>query len=409
MKIQVLLSIIAVFVFGTKLKSQNYTLEVLQDPVFDATYLNSIAQDSQGVMWFAGLKLVSYDGSSFNLLDAPNFGGFGNVVCGFNGELWVGGENGLFKFSNNTWDTIILPSTGTLSDMVLDKNGNLWCAFKNSDGKLAKYDGTQWISYATTSNGTALDAIVSLAIDNNNNVWIGLDNAIIRFSGTIWKLFNDVTNPEISVLGLYVFNIKAAQDNTVWADTGEGLIFYNGTTWKKPQTVLFENALTTAFAIDQQGIPWIASGDVFLFHEVVTSEYEYVYFPGHNFMPVTKMFVDKNNRIWSGGINSDTLYVITKPVSSTSSQTKSASFNLQIAPNPATNYLRLSFDVPIPSKGKLEIFDGLGKRRYVYEGDFASEKSIEIITTNYVPGLYHAILSLDNAGFSTAGFMVIDN
>jgi ligand-binding sensor domain-containing protein len=77
-------------------------------------------------------------------------------------------------------------------------------------------------------NGLGSDSVLSLAEDNEGNIWVGtLNNGVSKFDGKIWTIYNVasglIANPVLSI----------AQDgyNRMWFGTSEGLSIFSDNKW----------------------------------------------------------------------------------------------------------------------------------------------------------------------------------
>ena len=76
-----------------------------------------------------------------------------------------------------------------VSSIAIDKMGNKWI-FGSSGGGVVKYDGITWTPH-NTSSGMPSNNILSIAIDNNDTVWIGTNGSgWAYYDGTNWRTFN---------------------------------------------------------------------------------------------------------------------------------------------------------------------------------------------------------------------------
>ena len=64
--------------------------------------------------------------------------------------------------------------------MTVDSNNTIWVGTVDNtssggtlEGGLQKFDGVNWITYTQKSSGLINNWILELAVDKNNNIWIG--------------------------------------------------------------------------------------------------------------------------------------------------------------------------------------------------------------------------------------------
>ena len=105
----------------------------------------------------------------------------------------------------------------------------------------------QWTNYTNVSPAN------SIAIDNNNNLWVG-GSGVTKFDGTNWTSYPST----------YIRVIKIDPSGNIWAGTdGQGLFKYDGNTWSQYTTAdgLVNNTVH-AIEFDKSGNIWIGTGDV---------------------------------------------------------------------------------------------------------------------------------------------------
>jgi len=91
-------------------------------------------------------------------------------------------------------------------------------------------------------------------------------------------------------------------------------------------------------------------------------------------------------------------------VSSAANTPSASSFGLQLFPNPATNQVRLYFDLPIAAQTRVIVTDLLGKVVYKpapFEAE-AGEVQLDIPLNQYAPGLYLLHLQIEKQQISRA-------
>lgn len=144
--------------------------------------------------------------------------------------------------------------------MNIDRNGNIWIGTR--DGFLGKFDGQKWNTYDLKDFGFNCNGIFHLSFDADNNLsFIPLlifecctrfSNEITyspvfennRFAGfrtdtiqipfhisrfDILAKFNgdNLTTYPLSLMPLYVYDVKADINNNLWLATNKGLIVFN--------------------------------------------------------------------------------------------------------------------------------------------------------------------------------------
>ena len=103
----------------------------------------------------------------------------------------------------------------------VDSNNIKW--FITSDSVI-KYWNSEWQIFSS-ENGLPAGSLTTLAIDNNNTIWIGTQKqGIISFDGSEWVLY-DQYKPDITA-------IDVDSNNRIWLGDFHGMVYsYNGNEW----------------------------------------------------------------------------------------------------------------------------------------------------------------------------------
>jgi signal transduction histidine kinase/ligand-binding sensor domain-containing protein/AraC-like DNA-binding protein len=92
-----------------------------------------------------------------------------------NGEVWFGSDDGLFRFSDDKWESFArVPGSpkGTVRAFARARDGSLWMA-TNGEG-LIRFDGKQF-TRVTTREGLPMDLVRALYVDRDGMLWIGTE------------------------------------------------------------------------------------------------------------------------------------------------------------------------------------------------------------------------------------------
>ncbi|KAF0152801.1 MAG: Peptidase S8/S53 subtilisin kexin sedolisin [Ignavibacteria bacterium] len=186
--------------------------------------------------------------------------------------------------------------------MLQDKKGSIW--FGTFGGGLAKFDGIKWKVFNTFNSLLPSDVVYSLAVDNNNNIWIGTVDGLAKFDGINWEVFNE-TNSKIPSNMIYSLAIDK-QDNK-WIGTTKGLARLSRTNWKifdKRNSKIPHNHVTS-LAVDNENRLWAGTfGGLAKFDGVSWSLFKESNSP-LPYNDIYSLSVDKANKIyigtWGGG------------------------------------------------------------------------------------------------------------
>jgi ligand-binding sensor domain-containing protein len=129
------------------------------------------------------------------------------------------------QFTN--YDTINsdLPSNYVCGGVAIDTNNNVWVG---TDAGVAKFDGTNWTVY-TTANGLPVNIIACISVDNSNNIWIGTDgDGVAKFNGSTWTTYTIADG----LCDNGVHSIACDADSSIWFGSwGAGVSKLHDTTW----------------------------------------------------------------------------------------------------------------------------------------------------------------------------------
>lgn len=166
-------------------------------------HCTAIAEAPDGALWFGVTSgIVRYDGTTWTRYVAhsiPALAGVTPAAMAFDstGTLWIGNSRSagqpLVRFDGREWSafsTLDGSRLYTVPALVTDRNGTLWLATcsRSSDarergqGALARLDGTEWTVYPYAAANSPLPSsfVTSLAVDANNDLWIGTHNGLLR-------------------------------------------------------------------------------------------------------------------------------------------------------------------------------------------------------------------------------------
>jgi ligand-binding sensor domain-containing protein len=136
------------------------------------------------------------------------------------GNAWIGtskqdvicynaGKTVIYHAGNS-----IIPEDFVTYDIAIDKNDNVWIG---GSGGLLKFDGKEFILYDTQNTPMPVDYVKAIEVDSKNNVWFASCNisqgGIVKYNGHEWTVFT----PDNSVLPFYLIeNMTIDQMDNVW-------------------------------------------------------------------------------------------------------------------------------------------------------------------------------------------------
>src|SRR5690606_8925213 len=89
--------------------------------------------------------------------------------------------------------------------------------------------GPQWITYNTGNSNLPSDNVYSLAIDQNNTIWIGTDSGLAQFKNNKWIIYT-TSNSEIPSNN--ISGVSIDDFNNVWISTiDSGAAVFDHVNW----------------------------------------------------------------------------------------------------------------------------------------------------------------------------------
>ena len=179
---------------------------------------------------------------------------------------------------------------------IVNKDNIIWIG---TDGGLAKLDKTtEQITFYNHANTKIPDNhILSLALDNSGNLWMGSQySGIGKFNGASCQIFN--TKNSMLPMDQHNSVIEKDHNGNLWIGSLKYISKYDGKTWKTFET---GNVLSTYISIneikfDQNGIGWIGAswGLGKLSGDTLTQKYNNLD------KEINAIQIDKLNNIWIG-------------------------------------------------------------------------------------------------------------
>jgi ligand-binding sensor domain-containing protein len=160
--------------------------------------------------------------------------------------------------------TVYTFNSGPLGDNILtiaiDDSGNKWIGMQIWG--LQKFNGSTWLGFDWSNYGSI--EVNTVVIDNNKIIWVGagatnpIDGGLAEFDGSNWTLYNG-KNSGIQ----HVSAIAIDDSGNKWLGMyGWGLARFDGANWKvynRSNSLLPDNVVNT-IAIDDSGNKWIGTG-----------------------------------------------------------------------------------------------------------------------------------------------------
>ena len=201
--------------------------------------MRDIVEDDEGVLWIATTGGVSkYDGESFSTLVAYDeitvtysFTEQGDhfdiwdILIDRNGDLWMAGMNGVFRYDGKAFKPFPLPVVGTAKtseftpkmvySIFEDSDGVLW--FSTDGAGAVSYDGRSMKVYTEKANGLCSDRICEILEDSRGIMWFGSSGGGVSQykDGTFTTHLRSETFSRYTGWGRYMA-IHEDSDGNVW-------------------------------------------------------------------------------------------------------------------------------------------------------------------------------------------------
>lgn len=306
---------------------------VLQNQMESIGYINAIAQDATGFMWFGGANgLARYDGYELKIYryDDHQKGSLSHsyvncLLLDRSGNLWVGTREGLNLYNPETDDfsihrhpneTSTAISADDIRTVFEDSRGQLWLGTRSG---LYAFDRQRQTYHRYQLNAGFSDPmddniIWSIAEDQQGSLWIGNHTSGISRMDLATNSFQHFLNQTLDDEGIAQNDVRTVyvdSHNRIWAGTYGGGIFLfnrNEDTFEPFEHDYTHNEKSRTiwdFQEDRDGNLWIGDG-----HAVVMIDAESSYIsrfsynakdsesPG-NFV-VNELFEDRAGDMWVG-------------------------------------------------------------------------------------------------------------
>ncbi|HZV13504.1 MAG TPA: two-component regulator propeller domain-containing protein [Candidatus Kapabacteria bacterium] len=284
-----------------------------------------------------------------------------------------------------------LPADGLadslVSSIAIDHQNNAWIG---TDKGLSEFDGTHWTTY-TVQNGLPSNNIHCVACDRQGNIWVGSDGGASEYNGSSWKTYT-------STDGLVHNDVQAMTFDTsgnAWFGTYNGVSKFDGTNWSTYQhsdlrpdtTIIYNNVLSAA--VDKKGHKWFGTygyGVDEFYNDTVWTPYTW---PGAE-IPYARVYcvgVDSQGVVWIGTFTGGV------------SRYDGSSWTVYTKPNSGTNGLA---DYTVASL----TFDKLGNKWFgTYNGvsKFDGTNWTTYNTNNGIPNNIITAMAFDNNGYLWIG------
>src|SRR5271156_1028271 len=146
------------------------------------------------------------------------------------GNLWIGGDGGLFRWKLGTQATRYLDAVGrpVVVDVAVDHSGNVWAAIDAAGPQcgVRYFHNGVWGEYATAGFHSSALMSHTLFVDRAGAVWIGTENdGLYR----IWRGAVDHFSKNDGLSGHQVGLIYEDREGNLWVSTDGGVDLFRNT------------------------------------------------------------------------------------------------------------------------------------------------------------------------------------
>ena len=185
--------------------------------------------------------------------DATNM--YWTVAVGPNGDVWVGGNEGVARLDGETWTRFNedngLASNNALS-IAIGSDGVVWVG--EGEGRVSRLDGGVWTTF-TKDDGLVGGSVRDIAIGSDGTVWTYGVEWIYMYNDGIWI----PSTPDLAPVDLRFEGIAVDPDGVVWLPAGRyGVYMYYDGLWMK---FTYEDGVFSvnieSVAVDSAGVVWV--------------------------------------------------------------------------------------------------------------------------------------------------------
>ena len=302
------------------------------------------------------------------------------------GNLWIAGRNGLARYDGNNitiWDDSKLEDisiqNGSILSMNIDNEDNIWIGTMKYG--IVKFDGSQFTNYNSQNSGlpqsvtAATAGIKSIDFDKSHNVWISCtENGIVKFDGNDWTVYNK-DNSELPTNS--VNELKVDKTGNIWVCTNLGLAKYDNQNWTifNKENTGFPSDKFSKISIDNSNNIWVNFGKDF------GVDYGIIKFDGVDYTIYNKsnsglksntilaILIDSYDNKWLSvidnlGYNGVNVFKEDGVILTSVEEADNNLTEFVVSPNPANEFIELNIGnkglKPFVESVQIQIFDMLG-------------------------------------------------
>jgi len=223
------------------------------------------------------------------------------IETAVNNNLWVGTQNGLYRFDGLQWTHYTTDNALPNNRITSLNRGPQDQLFVGAESDLIIFNGTQWTPIPTSAMnmgscfGFEDGYILDIAVDSQNRLWASIGNAFTcYYEQGVWQRFFQNQSIQSS-------DIEFHPNGDMWlAGVGGNDSVARLTASGEWITYNLSNKRSTSLTIDSTGIVWAGFEDYY--HGISKFDGEtWLYVPGFQGGSVYDLESDMNGDVWSGG------------------------------------------------------------------------------------------------------------
>jgi len=252
---------------------------------------------------------------TFDKLKNTDSGILNNLLEDNHSNLWIGTNNGLLKY-NLTADKLQIFKQNAVDSNKIDNNNIKKLFFHKNKFLVCTDDGINVFDYK--SGKFIIDK--HIAITNINDaeqidsiLWIATENGLWKYDLSTKKTVIFKHNPmqKGTIISNQVLSLAIDNNNNIWCGTENGFGVFNTKTnifhsFNKPDGKTISSFLTTCLFKDSKGIVWVGTNDKGAYNfNTTTGEFHYYMTELYDSTSISEgsvsvIFEDSKNNLWIG-------------------------------------------------------------------------------------------------------------
>jgi ligand-binding sensor domain-containing protein len=198
------------------------------------------------------LFTVSAFSQSAELFDTNNSSITDNDLWGIsidrNGIKYLGTlKSGLITFENGKFKKLNKDNSpikgNAVTSIFNDSKGNIWLNYSQPNSAIAKFDGTEWVTYTTKEIPVSNISVIDFAEDKDGNIYFGGGSGVFKFNEVSWS---EVKIPQN---GITVRAMDISKNGEIAIGHNSGLLIYSNYKWESYEDTNSELQLSVVRAV----------------------------------------------------------------------------------------------------------------------------------------------------------------